>query len=154
MGETLRGTINSTVDQRFGGSAHAADKNQAALDTGRYEREHRQFYHHPDDVGQPQYAAPPPPSEPSSASTSPEFADYGAASGGGWAAGPGGPGQQPAAGGGADPQRNSAGGLRELFNRATARPLSRISEADSVESGSRPRKLRKRSSSRGGVVQE
>ena len=137
MGETLRGTINATVDQRFGANPHAMEKNQAAIEAGRYEREHRQFYH-PDDVGH-SYAQPP--SEPSSNSTSPEFADYGA--NGAWSS-------QPAAAqltAAAEPQRNPAGGLRELFNRATARPLSRIDETDSVDSGTRPRKLRKRSSS-------
>lgn len=147
MGETLRGTVNATVDQRFGNNPQAVEKSRAAIEAGRYEREHRQFYH-PDDVGQ-SYAAAPPSSESGSHSTSPDFGDYGA--GNGWASQPAAT-TQPGAGG--DAQRNSAGGLRELFNRAGGRPLSRIDETDSLESGSRPRKLRKRSSSRGGMVRE
>ena len=46
-GETLRGTLNSTVDRTFHTSNYdlAAEKNQAALEAGRYEIENRRLYH-------------------------------------------------------------------------------------------------------------
>lgn len=43
VGETLRGTLNDTVDRRFG-NQQARDKNQAAIDAGRFEIEQRRFY--------------------------------------------------------------------------------------------------------------
>ncbi|WKT50268.1 hypothetical protein QSH57_015216 [Fusarium oxysporum f. sp. vasinfectum] len=44
-GETLRGTLNSSVDKHFGGTPQAIEKNQAAIDAGRYEIDNRTFYH-------------------------------------------------------------------------------------------------------------
>jgi len=44
-GETLRGTLNSSVDRHFGGSSAAIEKNQAAIEAGRYEIEKGKFYH-------------------------------------------------------------------------------------------------------------
>jgi hypothetical protein len=44
VGETLRGTLNDTVDRRFGNNQQARDKNQAAIDAGRFEIEQRRLY--------------------------------------------------------------------------------------------------------------
>ncbi|KKY36379.1 hypothetical protein UCDDA912_g03639 [Diaporthe ampelina] len=44
VGETLRGTLNDSVDRRFGSSQQARDKNQAAIDAGRFEIEQRRLY--------------------------------------------------------------------------------------------------------------
>lgn len=44
VGETLRGTLNDSVDRRFGNNQQARDKNQAAIDAGRFEIEQRRFY--------------------------------------------------------------------------------------------------------------
>lgn len=44
VGETLRGTLNDTVDRRFGNNQQAREKNQAAIDAGRFEIEQRRFY--------------------------------------------------------------------------------------------------------------
>ncbi|UZP39473.1 hypothetical protein NXS19_007289 [Fusarium pseudograminearum] len=44
-GETLRGTLNSTVDKHFGGTPAAIEKNQAAIEAGRYEIDKGKFYH-------------------------------------------------------------------------------------------------------------
>ncbi|KAJ3525371.1 hypothetical protein NM208_g11671 [Fusarium decemcellulare] len=61
-GETLRGTLNSTVDKHFGANPKAMDKNQAAIDAGRYEIENRMFYH-PNEYRPQDPVAPVPPVE-------------------------------------------------------------------------------------------
>jgi hypothetical protein len=130
-GETLRGTLNSTVDRHFGANPRAMEKNQAAIDAGRYEVENRRFYH-PNDVGQTadqHYTT---------ASPQQEVPDS-AGSGIGWS------------------ERASASSSRlgNFINKATGRPSSRVG-ADS-DDGEPPRermKLRKRSSSRLSVVGE
>lgn len=43
-GETLRGTLNSTVERHLGSNQQAVEKSQAAIDAGRYEIENKQFY--------------------------------------------------------------------------------------------------------------
>lgn len=43
-GETLRGTLNSTADRRFG-NQQTMEKNQRTIDAGRYEIENQRFYH-------------------------------------------------------------------------------------------------------------
>ena len=43
-GETIRGTLNSTVDRHLGADPKAMEKNQAAIETGRFEMENKQFY--------------------------------------------------------------------------------------------------------------
>jgi hypothetical protein len=52
-GETLRGTLNSTVEKHFGANPQAIEANQAAIDAGRYEMDNRRFYH-PNDYRQQQ----------------------------------------------------------------------------------------------------
>jgi hypothetical protein len=44
VGETLRGTLNDTVDRHFGNNQQARDKNQAAIDAGMFEIEQRRLY--------------------------------------------------------------------------------------------------------------
>jgi hypothetical protein len=44
-GETLRGTLNSSVDRRFGANHQTTAKDQAAIETGRYEVENGRFEH-------------------------------------------------------------------------------------------------------------
>lgn len=44
VGETLRGTLNTSVEKHFGANAQAMDENKAALEAGRYEMENRRFY--------------------------------------------------------------------------------------------------------------
>lgn len=44
VGETLRGTLNDTIDRRFGNNQQAREKNQAAIDAGRFEIEQRRLY--------------------------------------------------------------------------------------------------------------
>jgi hypothetical protein len=125
MGETLRGTLNSSVDKRFSaGSESAQAKNQAAIEAGRFERHNHQFYS-PDDVGR-QYGVPASQKGPAPASSE-------------WNTHDGGAGEQ-----------RTGGRLGQFINRAS-RPLS---GGDEYEQEPRPRKLRKRSSSRLGVVPE
>ncbi|KAF2737288.1 hypothetical protein EJ04DRAFT_510393 [Polyplosphaeria fusca] len=58
-GETLRGTLNQTVDKRFAKpNATVHEKNQATLDAGRTEIETGRFAHH---QSAPLHAGPPPP---------------------------------------------------------------------------------------------
>lgn len=48
VGETLRGTLNNTIDRRYG-NQQARDKNEAAINAGRYEIENRHLYRPEDD---------------------------------------------------------------------------------------------------------
>jgi hypothetical protein len=127
-GETLRGTLNSTVDRHFGHNARAMEKNQEAIDAGRYEIANRRFYH-PDDVGQgheQQYQT-------SAVSPSQETFSSSDLSGSSGSERPG-------------------SRLGNFLNRATGRPGRPV---DVIEEEPRERaKLKKRSSSRLGAVRE
>lgn len=132
--ETLRGTLNQTVDKHFGGNPQAMEKNQAAIEAGLYEIDNRKFYHpneyrqqRPDDSG-PSSDAPPipdaqyddPPFNMGNTTGSPSVAD------------------------GEREQRRSR--LGSLFAKSTGRAASQPG-ADGTTPRTERGKLRKRSSS-------
>ncbi|KAI1338357.1 hypothetical protein F5Y15DRAFT_126553 [Xylariaceae sp. FL0016] len=129
-GETLRGTLNSVVDERFSSDPRAHEKNQAALTRGQYEIENRRFLHAQGETQPPRDNTPVRQQQ----QQSPVVPNYGYSAditgGNAW-----------------DEPRTPIGGrLGNLLNKATSRlPSGGVSDADG-EPKSRTR-LQKRSSS-------
>lgn len=147
VGETLRGTLNDTIDRRFG-NQQAREKNQAAIDAGRFEIEQRRFYqpYRAEDgrqaedqqeraLEQQQQL------QPGSATTTTTAAAADAADRASW-------------GTFGSPDRDSGASSRlgKLFGKSTAQGL--VDKPVQVEPPKERTRLRKRSSSALGVVQE
>lgn len=147
VGETLRGTLNDSIDRRFGNNPQARDKNQAAIDAGRFEIEQRRFYqpHRAEDgrqaedqqeraLEQQEHLQPGSAAAPSDAADRASWGTFGA------------------------PDRDagaSSSRLGKLFGKGT--PSSSQGSVDNIAQAEAPKertRLRKRSSSVLGVVQE
>lgn len=146
VGETLRGTLNDSVDRRFGNNQQARDKNQAAIDAGRFEIEQRRFYqpYRAEDgrqaedqqeraLEQQEHLQPGAAAAPADAADRASWGTFGA------------------------PDRDSGAGSRlgKLFGKSTP-PVSQgpVDNPAQVEAPKERTRLRKRSSSALGVVQE
>lgn len=144
VGETLRGTLNDSVDRRFGSSQQARDKNQAAIDAGRFEIEQRRFYqpYRPEDgrqaedqqeraLEQQEHLQPGYATAPADATDRASWGTFGAPDG----------------------DAGVSNRLGKLFGKTTP-SVSQVDKPAQVETPKERTRLRKRSSSALGVVQE
>lgn len=144
VGETLRGTLNDSVDRHFGNNQHARDKNQAAIDAGRYEIEQRRLYqpYRAEDgrqaESQQQRALEQQEHLQSGSGTAPADAADRASWG---------------TFGAPDREAGASSRLGKLFGKATA-SVTQVDKPPQVEAPKERTRLRKRSSSGLGVVQE
>ncbi|KAK7706325.1 hypothetical protein SLS64_007665 [Diaporthe eres] len=144
VGETLRGTLNDSVDRRFGSSQQAREKNQAAIDAGRFEIEQRRFYqpYRPEDgrqaedqqeraLEQQEHLQPGSATAPADATDRASWGTFGAPDG----------------------DAGVSNRLGKLFGKTTP-SVSQVDRPTPVETPKERTRLRKRSSSALGVVQE
>lgn len=144
VGETLRGTLNDSVDRHFGNSQQARDKNQAAIDAGRFEIEQRRFYqpYRAEDgrqaerqqekaLEQQEHLQPGPAAAPADNGDRASWGTFGTP----------------------DKDAGASSRLGKLFNKASSSVLQ-VDKPAQVEQPKERTRLRKRSSSALGVVQE
>lgn len=146
VGETLRGTLNDSVDRHFGSNnQQARDKNQAAIDAGRFEIEQRRLYqpYRAEDGRQAER-------QQERALEQQEHLQPGSAT-----AAPADNGDRASWGtfGTPDKDTGASSRLGKLFNKASSSVLQ-VDHPAPVEQPKERTRLRKRSSSALGVVQE